>query len=102
MRLRADAVDAHVAAQFSTRKPPRSVQRLYYSAIQLAKRRLLIQSPYFVPDAEAGKAFAHDGSSGRSSRAHTERACHGSPSASASASMCGASFSRASRSSPET
>ena len=47
-------VDAHVAAQFSTRKPPRSViQRLYYSAIQLARRRLLIQSPYFVPDAEA-------------------------------------------------
>ena len=47
-------VDAHVAAQFSSRKPPRSVmQRLYYSAIQLATRRLLIQSPYFVADDEA-------------------------------------------------
>lgn len=47
-------VEAHVAAQFSTRKPPRSViQRLYYGVIQLAKRRLLIQNPYFVPDAEA-------------------------------------------------
>lgn len=47
-------VDAHVAAQFSTEKPPRSVvQRLYYAAIQMARRRLLIQTPYFVPDAEA-------------------------------------------------
>lgn len=51
---RAGYVDAHVAAQFSTEKPPRSVmQRLYYSAIQLAQRRLLIQTPYFVPDDEA-------------------------------------------------
>lgn len=47
-------VDAHVAAQLSTPKPPHSVvQRLYYGAIQLASRRLFVQSPYFVPGEEA-------------------------------------------------
>jgi cardiolipin synthase A/B len=53
-----DAGDTPVfVAYIQQSETPSAVQRLYYFAIAAAKREIILQNPYFLPDRQAGKLF---------------------------------------------